>query len=79
MKIPFSHCENQWKVLEINYKRYIDNKTKTGRRRKCFEFVHEHVHFKQIVNVFEKKKNVNPELLLESKTIDGNILLADAN
>lgn len=34
MLIIGSNCENRWKVLERNYKKFIDNSNKTGRSRK---------------------------------------------
>lgn len=59
-----SHCENRWKVLERNYKAFVDNKRKTGRGRKIFEFSTE------MDNIFHKKKNINPEIILESNTVE---------
>lgn len=56
-------CENKWKVLERNYKKYVDNKTSTGRGRKYFEYAEE------MERVLGKKKNCNPELLLGAETI----------
>ena len=26
-----NHCENRWKVLDRNYKKYVDNQSSTGR------------------------------------------------
>lgn len=36
-----SNCENRWRVLERNFKKYIDNSNKTGRGRKDFEYADE--------------------------------------
>nr|CAI5837042.1 unnamed protein product [Callosobruchus analis] len=33
-----SNCENRWRVLERNYKRFIDNQNQTGGGRMFFEF-----------------------------------------
>lgn len=58
------NCENRWKVLDRNYKRWVDNQKSTGRGRKVFEFADE------MNDVYGKKKNINPTLLLESETIN---------
>lgn len=63
-QITPAHCENRWKVLERNYKKYIENLTKTGRGRKVFEY-YEIMH-----EILGKKKNMNPVLLLSSDTIN---------
>lgn len=54
------HCENRWRVLERNYKKYIENNSKTGRGRKFFEFS------KELDEIFMHKKNVHPDILLTS-------------
>ncbi|PSN30918.1 hypothetical protein C0J52_28108 [Blattella germanica] len=57
VKTTPQNCENRWKVLERNYKKYIDNKNSTGRGIKrngqlvCFQ------------------KSVNTEILLTTETI----------
>nr|CAH7763115.1 unnamed protein product [Callosobruchus chinensis] len=33
-----NHVENRWRVVERAYKRFVDNKNKTGRISKIFEF-----------------------------------------
>jgi hypothetical protein len=58
-----SHCENKWRVLDRGYKKYCDNKNKTGRGRKYFEFAEE------MDRVFQKKRNVHPEVLLATDTL----------
>lgn len=63
INISSSNCENKWRVLERGYKKYCDNKTQTGRGRKCFEFAEE------MDKIFQKKRNVHPEILLSSETI----------
>ncbi|KAK9731224.1 Myb/SANT-like DNA-binding domain [Popillia japonica] len=37
LKYTPAHCENRWRVMARNYRRYMDN-TRTKRRRKFFEF-----------------------------------------
>lgn len=59
-----SKCENKFKVLERNYKKNKDNNNKTGRGRRVFEFENE------MDEIFERKKNVNPTLLLSSECSD---------
>lgn len=59
-----SNCENRWRVVERNYKKYIDNNNKTGRGRKQFEYADE------MDAIFQKRRNVYPELLLSSNTVD---------
>lgn len=61
-----TNCENRWRVLERNYKKYIDNNNKTGRGRKHFEFADE------MDDIFSKKRNINPEILLSSKDMIKN-------
>lgn len=58
-----SQCKNKWRVLERAYKKYIEDKNKTGRGRKFFEFSEE------MDRVFQKKRNVNPLILLDAETI----------
>lgn len=41
MKIHPNNCENRWRVLERNYKKYFENKNGTGRGKKYFEFSEE--------------------------------------
>lgn len=59
-----SNCENRWRVVERNYKKYIDNNNKTGKGRKQFEYADE------MDAIFQKRRNVYPELLLSSNTVD---------
>ncbi|KAL1488699.1 hypothetical protein ABEB36_014498 [Hypothenemus hampei] len=58
-----ANCENRWRVLERNYKKYIENNSQTGRGRKYFEFA------EQMDTIFNKKRNVNPEILLTSSSV----------
>ncbi|CAG9773209.1 unnamed protein product [Ceutorhynchus assimilis] len=62
-RVTATNCENRWKVLERNYKKYIDNENSTGRGRKFFEYA-EVMH-----NILGKKKNIHPVLLLSADTI----------
>ncbi|XP_050505171.1 uncharacterized protein LOC126883571 [Diabrotica virgifera virgifera] len=52
------NCENRFKVLERNYKKFIDNQNKTGRGRRVFEY------FEEMNELYEGKKNVFPRVLL---------------
>jgi hypothetical protein len=61
--VTASHCENRWRVLERGYKKYVDNKTKTGRGRKYFECAEE------MDSIFKKKRNITPAILLSTETI----------
>ncbi|XP_072380299.1 uncharacterized protein [Diabrotica undecimpunctata] len=61
------HCENRWRVIERNYKKYIDESKKTGRGRKTFEYSDE------LDEIFGQKRNVNPELLLSNETVAHHI------
>lgn len=63
MKIHPNNCENRWRVLERNYKKYIENKNGTGRGKKYFEFSEE------MDKLFAHKKNVYPEILLSSEDV----------
>jgi hypothetical protein len=42
---------------------YVDNKTKTGRGRKYFEYAEE------MDSIFKKKRNITPAILLSTETI----------
>lgn len=56
------NCENRWRVLERNYKKYVDNKKQTGAGRRFFEFADE------MDDILGKKKNINPTILLSTST-----------
>ncbi|CAG9827335.1 unnamed protein product [Diabrotica balteata] len=56
------NCLNRWRLLERNYKKFVDNQNKTARGRKYFEYE------KEMDQIFGNKKNVNPEILLSSDT-----------
>lgn len=60
--ISYKNCENRWKVLDRNYKKWVDNQNSTGRGRKFFEFAEE------MNSVYGKKKSVHPELCLATET-----------
>lgn len=45
------NCQNRWKVVERNYKKYVDNTNSTGRGRKYFEYVEE-------MEVYWEKRNL---------------------
>ncbi|KAJ8966427.1 hypothetical protein NQ314_003525 [Rhamnusium bicolor] len=64
-RISGTNCENRWKVLERNYKKYIDNNSKlTGRGRNIFEYT-DIMH-----TILGSKKNIHPVLFLSSDTIN---------
>ncbi|KAI4463218.1 myb/sant-like dna-binding domain [Holotrichia oblita] len=58
-----AHCENRWRVQERNYKKFVDNNNSTGRGRKCYEYA------EAMENIFGKKKNIYPEILLSANTV----------
>ncbi|KAL1492288.1 hypothetical protein ABEB36_012762 [Hypothenemus hampei] len=68
--VTAKNCHNRWKVIERNYKKFVDDQNKTvgftqiGRGRKFFEYEAE------MAEIFGKKTNVHPEILLNSDTID---------
>ncbi|KAL1492576.1 hypothetical protein ABEB36_010816 [Hypothenemus hampei] len=62
------HCENRWKVLERAYKKYILNNNKTGSGRKDFEYAD------VMSNILGKKKNIHPEIVLSSETVDTTLI-----
>ena len=68
MKINPNNCENRWRVLERNYKKYVENKNSTGRGRKHFDFIEE------MDQIFAHKKNVHPEILLSSEDVHDPIV-----
>ncbi|KAL1487751.1 hypothetical protein ABEB36_015586 [Hypothenemus hampei] len=58
------HVENRWRVVERSYKKFVDNQNKTGRGRKYFEYQEE------MDNIFKGKKNIKPDVLLSTDTVD---------
>ncbi|KAL1488097.1 hypothetical protein ABEB36_015055 [Hypothenemus hampei] len=63
IRVTENQCENRWRVLERNFKKYIENQNATGRGKKYFEFAEE------MDMILAKKKNIVPDILLESSTI----------
>ncbi|KAG5864966.1 hypothetical protein JTB14_027572 [Gonioctena quinquepunctata] len=61
--ITGTNCENRWKVLDRNYKEFIDNSKLTGRGRKVFEYA-------EIMHSILEQKKMYPVLLLSSDTIN---------
>jgi hypothetical protein len=61
--VTASHSHARWRVLERGYKKYVDNKTKTGIGRKYFEYAEE------MDSIFKKKRNITPGILLSTETI----------
>ncbi|XP_072388205.1 uncharacterized protein [Diabrotica undecimpunctata] len=55
-------CENKFRVLERSYKKIVTNNSQTGRGRKVFEYQ------EVMDDIFEKKKNVYPTILLSSSS-----------
>ncbi|CAH1115790.1 unnamed protein product [Psylliodes chrysocephalus] len=55
---------NRWRVVERNYKKYIDNQNSTARGRKYFEYVEE------MKNIFGGKRSVHPEIILSNEQIE---------
>nr|CAI5827637.1 unnamed protein product [Callosobruchus analis] len=58
-----SNCENRWRILERNYKRFIDNQNQTGGERRFFEFS------KEMESLLGKKKNIKPTIIISSENI----------
>lgn len=50
MNISPNHCKNRWRVVERNYKKFVDNQNSTGRDKKYFEYEEE------MNRLFAKKK-----------------------
>ncbi|CAH1114878.1 unnamed protein product [Psylliodes chrysocephalus] len=59
-------CKNRFKVLDRGYKKFTDNNRKTGRGRKTFDYEN------QFDQIYHKKVNIEPTILLSSKTISVN-------
>ncbi|XP_072395528.1 uncharacterized protein [Diabrotica undecimpunctata] len=51
--VTSNNCHNRWKVLERNYKNFVDDQKETDRSRKFFEYQLE------MEAIFGKKKNVH--------------------
>lgn len=56
-----SHCENKWRVMERNYKKFIDNNKKTGRGRCEFTYAEE------MAEILGKKKMSFPNCCCHQK------------
>ncbi|KAJ8927703.1 hypothetical protein NQ314_019800 [Rhamnusium bicolor] len=67
INVTAENCHNRWRVLERNYKKYVDNETSTGRGRKFFEYTEE------MELIFGGKKTVHPELLLCNEQMVDNL------
>lgn len=63
LNVSPSNCENRWRVLDRNYKKFVENKNLTGRGRRCFEYAEE------MAEIFGKKRNIHPEILLSSDAV----------
>lgn len=63
VNVTDANCINRWKVIERNYKKFVENEKSTGRGRKYFEYVHE------MEAILGRKKSIHPELLLSSDTV----------
>ncbi|XP_049764086.1 uncharacterized protein LOC126092504 isoform X2 [Schistocerca cancellata] len=55
--------ENKWRCLLRSYKGVVDNNKKSGRGRKDF------VYMKEMDEIFEKKTNIYPEILLDGANV----------
>ncbi|KAJ8913773.1 hypothetical protein NQ315_002679 [Exocentrus adspersus] len=58
-----ANCENRWRVLDRNYKKYVDDQKSTGQSRKYFEYAQE------MERLFGNKKSIHPPILLNSENI----------
>lgn len=63
MIVTPNNCENRWKVLDRNYKKYVDNKISTGRGKKYFEY------YEDMERIYGRKKSICPDILLTSQSI----------
>lgn len=68
--LPARNCESRWRVLVQAYKKYIDNKNKTGTGFKFFEYAEE------MEKILGKKKNLSatqcPQSLKLQAVISGS-------
>ncbi|KAJ8911900.1 hypothetical protein NQ315_012314 [Exocentrus adspersus] len=64
-----AQVKNRWRVVERNYKKYIDNNNKTGRGRKHFDYA------KEMEQILGKKTNIRPELVLSQNTVSSLVTL----
>lgn len=63
VKVTASNCEIRWRVFDSGYKKYVSNKNKTGKGIKFFEYAED------VDRLFQKKRNIHPEILFSSETI----------
>ena len=63
INVSAANCENRWRVLERKYKKFLDHNASTGRGRKDFEYE------ETMRDILGQKKNIIPEVLLDSSTI----------
>lgn len=63
VNVTAANCENRWRVLERNFKKYVDASNKTGSGRRQFGYADE------MNEILGKKKNVCPEILLSSTSV----------
>nr|CAI5836651.1 unnamed protein product [Callosobruchus analis] len=61
--VTAANCENCWKVLERNFKKYCDNNKKTGRGKIFFEYAD------IMEDMLQTKRNVHPVLLLSTEIV----------
>lgn len=61
LDVMAENCHNRWRVVERNYKKFIDNQNVTGRGRRYFEYCDD------MNKIFGNKKNINPVLVLSNE------------
>lgn len=84
IKVSGNICQNRWKVLERNYKKFVYNQNKTGELYFCslkltfmsyiFNIVgrgRKHFEYEnEVREIIGKIKNIHPEILLSTETED---------
>lgn len=67
LDVTEENCHNRWRVVERNYKKYIDNQNATGRGRRYFEYIEE------MNKIFGTKRNIHPVLVLSNEVNTDNM------
>ncbi|XP_072385828.1 uncharacterized protein [Diabrotica undecimpunctata] len=62
-----NNCINRWRVLERNYKKFVDDQNQTG-KRKYFEYKEE------MDGVFTDRVNIRPEIVLHNEETDHDLV-----
>ncbi|XP_050513237.1 uncharacterized protein LOC126888850 [Diabrotica virgifera virgifera] len=65
--VTANNCINRWRVLERNYKKFVDDQKQTGRKRKFFEYKEE------MDEIFTDKVNIRPEIVINCDETDHDL------